>query len=116
VPEEVNGGDGGHRPAGARIGQTAACSTAVPGEEPFELAGVELPVPRVGVEGDGVAAGVADRVGGRHEGPGGHDDSVSGPYPGQQERDVQRWPTSIDRALSRVRDHSSAILLTRNTW
>ena len=31
-------------------------------------------------------------------------------------RAVWVWPASTDRALSRVRDHSSAILLTRNTW
>ena len=31
-------------------------------------------------------------------------------------RAVSVWPASTARALSRVRDHSSAILLTRKTW
>ena len=31
-------------------------------------------------------------------------------------RAVSVWPASTDRALSRVCDHSSAILLTRKTW
>lgn len=59
-------------------GQPPAAHAALPGEEPFEQVRVELPVSRVDVESDRVPAGVADRVRGRDEHPGGHDHVIPG--------------------------------------
>jgi hypothetical protein len=62
MPEQVDRRDRRNGTASDRVGCQAVLGAAVASEEPFELGGVELPVVRVDVEGDGVAADVADRV------------------------------------------------------
>jgi hypothetical protein len=51
MTEQFNRGDRSNSAAGSRVGQPASLQAAVPGEEILQQVRVELPVPRIDIQG-----------------------------------------------------------------